>query len=485
MMENKININKNFELSSIIYQDFYLIKDNIIHKIIIEKNNNKIIIKSRKYNNIFNLNDFSILLNFPFISINDAYEFIINIFEENKVVIKKYTVNKEMKISLKLSQKKEIDIILFFSKVHNDYIFSEINKLKNDINELKKKNNILTKDIENLKKYHENKIPKNFKLLTEITKDSYSDYGLDNIFIAFKSINDLLCLVYTNKRKSIICYDLNNLVKIIELKLCHEEYITNLRHYLDDIYKRDLIMSISNEDNNIKIWNLNNWECILNIQNVNNNGHLYSACFMKDNNQNYIISSNYNEIQNSEFIKIFDFEGNKIKEINHSNEITFLIDTYYNEILNKNFIITGNLNYIKSYDYNKNNLYHKYFDNGIGYHFSIIIYNNEEIIKLIESCEDGNIRIWHFHSCLLLYKIKVTDDNLNGICLWNNNYLFVGCDDESIKLIDIKNGLLIEELNDHNREVLTIKKINHPIYGECLISQGYEEDQIRLWALGN
>lgn len=159
-----------------------------------------------------------------------------------------------------------------------------------------------------------------------------------------------------------------------------------------------------------------------------------------------------------------------------------MIDTYYNEILNKNCIITGNLNYIISYDYNKNNIYHKYSDNGIGYYFRIIIYNNEEIIKLIESCEDGNIRIWHFHSGLLLYKIKVADDNLNGICLWNNNYLFVGCDDESIKLMDIKNGLLINELNGHNREVLTIKKINHPIYGECLISQGYEEDQIKLWS---
>ena len=319
------------------------------------------------------------------------------------------------------------------------------------------------------------------KLLSEITKDSYADYGLDNIFIIFKTINDLLYLIYTNKNKSIICYNLNTLNKITELKNCHDKYITNFRHYLDEINKRDLILSISNEDNNIKVWNINIWQCILNIPKVNYNGHLYSACFMKEKFKNYILSSNYNEIETSENIKIYDFNGNKIKEINNSNEITFLIDIYYEEKLDKNYIITGNLNYIKSYDYNKNKLYRKYFDNGKGYHFSIIIYKNDEITKLIESCEDGNIRIWHFHSGILLNKIKTNVDNLNGVCLWSNNYLFIGCDDQTIKLIDIKNGLIIQKLIGHSKEVLCIKKCRHSIYGDCLISQGYEDDQIKIW----
>lgn len=239
-------------------------------------------------------------------------------------------------------------------------------------------------------------------------------------------------------------------------------------------------MSISNEDNNIKIWNVDNWQCMLDISEVNKKGLLYSACFMKFNYHTYIISSNYNEVETSENIKIFDFNGYKIQEINDSNEITFLIDNYYDNILQRNYIITGNLNYIKSYDYNNNRIYHKYFDNNNGYHFSIKIYE-ENIIKLIESCEDGKIRIWHFHSGSLLHKIKITDDNLNGICLWNDYYVFVGCDDNTIKLIDLRNELVVKELYGHNREVLTITKINHPIYGECIISQGYERDQIKIW----
>ena len=477
-MENfpKFNLFSDFS-----YQDFYLIKDDIIHKIIVQKNYSKLIIKSNHYSNMFSLNDFSKLVNNFFYSLNDAYEYLINKFEENQLIIKKTIVKKEMKLILILNAKKEIEIDLFFQKRNNDFILLEINKIKNDINNLKKENHKLKNEIEILKKYHVNKIPKDIKLISEISKDSYADYGLDNIFIVFKAINDLLYLIYSSENKSIICYDLNNQIILSELKNCHDEYITNLRHYLDEIHKRDLILSISNEDNNIKIWNLNNFECIINIPHVNINGFLYSACVMKDNNQNYIISSNYNEVKISEKIKIFDFYGNKIKEINNSNEITFLIDIYYDEILNKNYIITGNLNYVKSYDYNNNELYHKYADNGNGYHFSIIINSINNIIRLIESCEDGNIRIWHFHSGLLIKKIKIIDENLNGICLWNNNYLFVGCDDTTIKLIDLKNGLIIDEIKGHNREVLSIKKIYHSIYGECLISQGYEEDQFTIW----
>ena len=47
---------------------------------------------------------------------------------------------------------------------------------------------------------------------------------------------------------------------VIELKNSHNQYITNFRHYLEEKNKRDLIMSISCQDNNIKIWNVNKLE---------------------------------------------------------------------------------------------------------------------------------------------------------------------------------------------------------------------------------
>ena len=109
-------------------------------------------------------------------------------------------------------------------------------------------------------------------------------------------------------------------------------------------------MSISGEDNNIRIWNINNWECILNLTNINKGGYLFSACLLNYNKNIYIITSNFNKY-NSESIKIFGLNGLKINEINNLNIITFFIDTYYDNILSKYYIITGNFNFSKSYDY--------------------------------------------------------------------------------------------------------------------------------------
>ena len=296
----------------------------------------------------------------------------------------------------------------------------------------------------------------------------------------FKSIDNVFHLIFANKKKSIISYDLINNEKIREIKNAHDNYITNFRYYLDKINNRDLILSISDQDSNLKIWNNNNWECLLNIKNINKEGDLDSACFLNNNNQIYILTSN--EKKDSEPIKVYDFKGNKIKEINNSKDITFFIDTFYDNKSFNDYIITGNSGYVKSYNYNNNTLYHKYCDNDKGAHVSIIINDNNKQIQLIESSYDGNIRIWNFYTGILLNKIKISEDRLYGICLWDSDYLFIGCRDKTIKLIDIKNVIIIKSLTEHNDYVFTLKKIKLPKYGECLISQGpFNNNSIKLW----
>ena len=196
----------------------------------------------------------------------------------------------------------------------------------------------------------------NFIFLNDLTKDSYTHSTLDNTFIVIKSINNWLLLIYTNKNKSILSYNLINNQIITEIKNAHDYYIINFRYYLDSINKRDLIISISLE-NNLKLWNNQNWNCLLNIKNIYNEGNIYSACFINDNNIIYILTSNCNwNFENCELIKIYDFNGNKIKEINNSNENTFIIDSYYDIKSNKNYIISGNIGYCKSYDFKNNKL---------------------------------------------------------------------------------------------------------------------------------
>jgi len=228
-------------------------------------------------------------------------------------------------------------------------------------------------------------------------------------------------------------------------------------------------------------------ELILNIQSIYNNGVLYSACFLNNNNQNYIITSN-SYISTKESIKVFDFKGNQIKEINDSKDDVFFIDIYYDNDLFKNFILTSNRGYSKSYDYNENKLYHKYNEVNNNYHYiwhnHLIINKMKKEIELIESSDDGYIRIWNFHSALLLKKIKVTNKRLVEICMWNNDYIFIGCNDKTIKLIELNNGNVIKELKGHHGVVFSIKTIIHYNYGKCLISQG-SDDIIKLWIIKN
>jgi WD40 repeat protein len=334
-------------------------------------------------------------------------------------------------------------------------------------------------------KNDENNNPINLKYSFQITDNSYGCFDLDNTFTVFKKIYNKLYLVYSTKYKSIVCYNLDEFQKISEIKNHHKKYITNLRHFQDKTKKLDLIISISDRDNNLRLWNIYNWECILNIININTSGYICSAYIINDNNQNYILSTNFNmmnQLDISEPIKIFNFRGEKIKEIKESDKKTFFIDTFYDKDNQTNYIITGNLYYIKTYDYNKNEVYHKYFDSDTGCHISIIVYDDEGIKKLIESCSDGNIRIWNFHSAALLKRIKVFDDWLFGICLWNKDYLFVGCKNTMIRLVDIKEGYIIKYLEGPKSGIFTIKKIIHPKFGECLLSQGYEGDQIKLYS---
>ena len=239
---------------------------------------------------------------------------------------------------------------------------------------------------------------------------------------------------------SIISYNLVDNIKINEIKNAHEMYITNFRHFFDEENKRDLFISISAENNNIKLWDINNWELLYNYEKVNKVGELYSACFLKNSCYNYIITSN-SHLFNTEYIKVFEFNGNILNEINESNFNTFILEIYYDKNSDINYIIAGNYGYITSFNFQKNKFYQKY-DDGVftlkrKIYNHLFIYENKEETKIISSGNDGNIRIWEFHSGNLLTKVKIINKSLGSICLLDNDF-YCGCEDTEIKLIDLK-----------------------------------------------
>ena len=486
--EKLLDINQLSKIISI--EDYPIQQDGIIYKLVIKEYENIINIKYNKYELDLNLNDFNSITKNSYRTIKDIFIYLSLLFQNHNVAIKSILESNYFVISYYDQEaNKDIDLKLIYNEKNSSSAFSELinnynsilsgyQSLKDEIDQIKKNNSIKNELAYNT--------PKNMQFSSDIVKDSFAGYSYEDSFIVFKSVDNILQLVYATKEKSIISYDLDSKRNIAKKFKAHKNFITNFKFIYDRENNKDIVMSISKKDNNIKIWNANSWELLTDIPNANQNNFLYSACFLQSENNINIITSNGKNLQalqsneNFENMKLFNLKGELIFEIEDTNDCTYFVDIYYDNNLSKNFIVTGNFNYVKSYDFDSKSLYHKYFENNNGIHPSVIINKIGEKIKLIESCEDGNIRIWGFHSGELIRKIKTENNNLYGICLWNENYIFVGCKDQSIKLIELKNGLLIKNLKGHKGRIISFKKIIKLDNSEYLFSQGLD-GTIKLW----
>ena len=467
-------------------------------------------------------------------NIDDIYKYFTSLFTRKKIVIKKI-IEKQM-IILQLILKNYLDdeentmeLILLYKNQNKDFIINDIynkynilnnemNKIKNDYNRINNKLNKTIYEINKLKEelkqnnnndnnsnisnrpsknnFNEHKIfdmdPSSLNSVYNLVNDSYNIDYLDNTFTLYTSKNNSLCLVYATENKSIKCYSFGNQKVIKEIKNAHDDYITNFRHCFNKINNEDIIISISGWINDIKLWDGNTWQCMLHISNVYSNGYLFSSAFLIIKHTNYfILASNRNHLSTAEPIKLYDLTGKLITTIPDSNDNTCFIDTFYEKEKIKNieiykyYIITGNSGHVKVFNYSNNKLYKKYHEkDNKADHFCVIIKKMEDNIKLIESCGDGFIRIWGFHDGNLNSKIDCKN-GLLSICMWNNDFLFTGCKDNTIKLIDIKNKKIVKSLSGHNNYVCTIRKIVHPKYGGCIISQSWHNDDIKIWMNNN
>ena len=272
----------------------------------IQFQNDRIIIKYDNYLVSLDKDALSLLSKNNFETIEDAFEYIKDFsFSETK----KNIINKKemtIKIVMDLEDDKEIELKLLYDK-----------------NEEKK------------------------LYIKNIIADSYiPDYGLVNTFETFKSIDDNLYIVYTNNHCSLLCYDLLQENLAIEIKNESAEYITNIKHHCDMQNKRDIIMTIYELDNMIRLWNVQKWECFQKIKNIYSQGIIHSGNFLFENNEIFIITSNNIIKGKSQLIKVFNLKGNKIKEIKNSCEGTLFIDSFYDNIKKVTYIITCNKNYV-------------------------------------------------------------------------------------------------------------------------------------------
>jgi hypothetical protein len=299
------------------------------------------------------------------------------------------------------------------------------------------------------------------------------------MFSVFKTLKGEAILAWVTKNKTIELYDLEKETPIKTVKDAHTNDIYSCRHFVDTKTNSDLLIT-SSYDKSIKVWNVENMDNpLVKIEEAHSNGYIFTPCILSHEKlkENYIISC-----ADDECIKVFNFEGKFLdKKIRFDGYIN-LLTTYYDKKEDKFFIIDANSRNVEVFNFDDLTSY-KYYKLKIDCtHSYILIYENKDTdqVQLIDSNMKGFIHIWDFHTAECLKSISI-NQFVNGICLWDDQYLISTGKDKEVKVIDLKEGKLVRKLTGHKRETLSVHKITLSKYGDCLISHG-KDGLLKLWA---
>ena len=326
--------------------------------------------------------------------------------------------------------------------------------------------------------------PKNIKYNNIITESSiisklYLTENNNNIMVLFNSIDDILYAIYS-RGISIILFNINDNKKSLEIKVYNRTILFN--YYFDKINKRDLLATV--DSLNIKLWNINNFECLHNIKISEDlfvqekyNRRIQTLFFINNKNHIYIniAFAHYNLPMH-----VYDLDGNEIKKIKINLKQINHMESFSDK--NKSYFFACGYNFVKSFDFEKKEVYKMYASSNDKNDYTHAVINDYDIIKKLIGCNmNGNIKIWNFHSGQLLNEIKAINNSILSICLWNNDYLFAACENNPFVLIDLKNKKISGKFGEKEDSVMAIKKGINDKCGKCLITQHIKSGKIKLW----
>ena len=335
-------------------------------------------------------------------------------------------------------------------------------------------------------KYEETKIVEDEKIKFEFKKDITSNAptycSATQMFCTFKSLKGESLIAWVTKDNTIELYDLEKDALIISVKDAHSKDIHSCRHFVDIKNNKDLLITCS-YDKSIRVWDIEKMEKpLIDIQNAHSNGFIFTSCILSHEkmNENYIISG-----ADDESIKIFDFNGKFLDKNVKVSDYVNLLDVYYYKREKKFCVINANSHDIRIYNFDDLKIYKTYIEKNSSSHAHVLIQENEKDDKvyLIDSDMKGFIHIWDFDTeeCLKTIFLQTI---INGICFWNEQYIACTGRDKKIKIVDINEGKIVRLITGHEKETISVQKINIPKFGDCLVSHG-KDGLLKVWAFLN
>lgn len=360
--------------------------------------------------------------------------------------------------------------------------------IQNEENESKKRHEKAREELIKYQdmKYEETQIVEDEKIKFEFKKDITSNAptycSATQMFSAFKSLKGESLVAWVTKDKTIELYDLEKDDIIKTVKNAHSKDIHSCRHFVDIKNEKDLLITCA-YDKSIKVWDIENMDKpIIDIQNAFSNGFIFTSCILshEKSEENYIISG-----ADDESIKIFDFTGKFLDKKVKVSDYVNLLDVFYYKREKKFCIINANSHDIRIYNFDDLKIYRTYIEKNSSSHAHVIVYENEkeDKVHLIDSDMKGFIHIWDFNTeeCLKTIFLQTI---INGICIWDEQYIACTGRDKKIKIVDINGGKIVRIISGHEKETISVQKVNSSKYGDCLVSHG-KDGLLKVWSFLN
>ena len=371
---------------------------------------------------------------------------------------------------------------------NDDYLGANISLSTNqeseksiEINTKIENNNILFKNNPNLR-YKEDIIYDNDSI------------GFNDLFDIFSSnIDNKLYIISPNKISfSLDIYLLENTNQIVNSLKGHNNHITMVKYYFNsnDNIKKEYIIS-ADINGVVIIWEIND---INNYKKydikLKTNDFIYSCLMYFESINTYIITSTCGKDDTKLFILNNQNNIKFVKNIKNSknNNVYYLL-IWPNKISKEMHLIQFCKKKIVISNINSNEIYWNLIDekNKDGPYMNGFIYSNKknenEYYEYLYSVSmNGYINVWELHQKLLINSIFINNNFLNQIIQWNENYIIMtNGNKNNILIMDLNCRRIISNIfSKHEKGIINIKKVVHPIYGESLLSCGLE-GSIFLW----
>ena len=322
----------------------------------------------------------------------------------------------------------------------------------------------------------------NFKF-KNVVKHMDCCFGINDIFDIYydKNNNFELYLISPSENFSIAITRLkdNQLIKSLQ---GHNQKITSLRCFYDEIKQKDYLVS-SSKKCKVIIWDLsNNFNLLYSLDvDYSQNSIIYSCLlFFSQNKGNYLITCS-NETDSKDFTKIYNFENHQlICELEGTNriEIYYLL-SWKND--DKDYLFETSIGRVIVHDLETKNLFHILNSPNRSIQNSACLIKNTQTNKidlLAVPTIHGDIYFWDLNTFKLKFSIKYQNSYFYDIINWNDKYIIVAEKFNSlIVIIDISIRKIITIMKNKNESfVISLKKINHPLYGESLLSSDIDNN---------